>query len=252
MATTNRFFDTYIDILASEDMRSIFPQRIFKGNLKFYLNFVFQDISFAGKSMLDVGGGSGFYSFYGAYMGARPVVCIEPELAGSTKIILDKSKQGLENLESNNVMLLPITFQELEPSDQTFDIILLHNSINHLDEEACIKLQHDDDARNKYKSIFQKLSKLSSSGAKLIICDCSPHNFFPLLHVTNPFAPSIEWEKHQSPGYWSSMLQEFGFFSPRIRWTSPDFLRVMGRLLLGNRFASYFLQSHFCLVMNKR
>jgi len=40
-----------------------------KANLKFYLEYLFEDISFVGKSMLDIGGGSGLYSFYGSIMG---------------------------------------------------------------------------------------------------------------------------------------------------------------------------------------
>ena len=223
-----------------------------KEDFRFYLNYLFQQITFNGKSMLDIGGGSGLYSFYGSIRGAKEVICLEPGLEGSTKDMVDSFKQLSAKLLLRNVVLIRETLQDYDPFDKTFDIILLHNSINHLDEEACIKLQYDKDAQNRYKSIFNKLSGLASPGAKIIITDCSPNNFFALLGLTNPFAPTIEWHKHQSPEYWNNMLSNYGFVNPKIHWISFSFLRKVGRFLLGNRFASYFLNSHFCLTMDTR
>lgn len=201
--------------------------------------------------MLDIGGGYGIHSFYAACKGAKHVTCLEPELAGSTKGTFDKFRKLSASLSLSNISFQPIRFQDFNSDDQIFDIILLHNSINHLDEEACIKLQYDDDARNRYKFIFQKLSKISAQGAKLIIADCSRYNFFASLGIKNPFAATIEWYKHQSPEFWSGMLLKYGFINPKVRWTSFNNLRKVGRLLFGNRFTSYFLTSHFVLVMDR-
>lgn len=249
----NQLFNNYLDIVVKEGLSRS------KRYLTFYLNFLFQDIFFAGKPMLDVGGGSGLYSFFAAIMGAKHVVCLEPEMEGGTKGTLKKFKQLSASLSLSNVSLQPVAFQEFDPGNQTFDIILLHASINHLDEQACIKLQYDDNARKRYELIFQKLSKIAAPGAKLIITDCSRHNFFALLGIRNPFAPTIEWHKHQSPEFWSNMLSGYGFINPKIRWgldveayfSSFSGLRKIGRLLFGNRFASYFLTSHFLLVLDK-
>jgi len=245
----NKLLDEYFNVIIEEGLSS--RSRASKGNLMFYLNYLFKDISFIKKIMLDVGSGFGLYSFYAACSGAKQVICLEPELAGRTKNTFEGYKKLSDKLSLSNVSFLPIRFQDFNTYDE-FDIILLHNSINHLDEEACIKLQYNDDARKRYESIFQKLSKLARQGAKLIIADCSRYNFFNFWGIKNPFAPTIEWHKHQSPKYWSNMLFNYGFANPMIRWTSPSFLRQIGRLLLGNRFASYFLDSHFCLIMDKR
>lgn len=40
-----------------------------------------------------------------------------------------------------------------------------------------------------------------------------------LLGIRNPWAPSIEWNKHQPPGVWARLLENAGFRDPRIRWT---------------------------------
>lgn len=245
-----QLINEYLDIIYEDTPEATLLLKIRKRAYKYYLEFLFQDVSFVGKSMLDIGGGSGKYSLYGACMGAKNVVLLEPELEGSANKPLDTFQRLSSKFSVNNISALPVSFQNFEPCNQTFDIILLHSSINHLDEEACINLKHSDDAINRYKAIFQKLSQIASPGAKLIICDCSRYNFFALLHLRNPFAPTIEWHKHQSPSLWSNMLQDFGFVNPKIRWTLPGLPKETGKLI-GNRFACYFLSSYFYLCMDK-
>lgn len=243
----DELFDTYFGIVRRH---GLYCGR--KANLEFYLDYLFQDVSFDGRSMLDVGGGSGLFSCYAAFMGAKPVVCLEPELQGSNKGISHKLAKLCDSLPPQiRITPLGITFQDFDTGVQTFDIILLHNSINHLDEEACINLQHSYDARKRYQIIFQKLSELPTPGGKVIIADCSRYNFWHLIGLRNPLVPTIEWHKHQSPEYWSSLLYGFGFVNPRVRWASPSIFGRIGRLFLGNRVASYLTTSHFCLVTDR-
>lgn len=220
-------------------------------NLIFYLDYLFQGVHFLGKSMIDIGSGSGIYCFYAAIMGAKDVVCLEPEAEGSNGEALMKFSTLSNTLSLSNISLQRVRFQDFEPGTRRFDIIFSHASINHLDEQACIKLQYDEHARISYRSIFEKLNKIAKPGAKLVISDCSRYNFFALLRIKNPIFPTIDWQKHQSPEFWSNMLSNYGFTNPQIRWASFSFLRKPGRLLLGNRFASYFLASTFLLVMDK-
>ena len=221
-------------------------------NLKFYLRYLFENLSFTNKAVLDIGGGAGLFSFYAACMGAEKVVCIEPGAAGSSMAMIRKSDALQSCLENpGHVRIESKKLQDLDFGDARFDILLLHNSVNHLDEVACVDLLHDGRAKESYLEIFKMLSVLANSGATLIITDCSRYNFFASLNLTNPFAPTIEWNKHQSPEFWASLLSEAGFRDARIRWTTFNRLRSLGRLLFANRFASYFLQSHFCLTMQK-
>ena len=151
----------------------------------------------------------------------------------------------------NQVRLERATIQDVNPNNEKFDIILLHNSINHLNEEACIKLQHDDKAKETYKTALRNICALANNDAKLVIVDSSRYNFFALCKIKNPFAPTIEWEKHQSPMYWSRLLSDAGFHNPKIRWISFNRLGLIGKFLFGNILASYFLDSYFCLTMEK-
>lgn len=63
--------------------------------------------------------------------------------------------------------------------------------------------------------------------------------------------PSIEWEKHQSPALWLSLLQQVGFQKMSIQWSAPNSLSSIGRKFLGNRLAAYFILSHFRIEVQK-
>ena len=221
-------------------------------HLKFYLNYIFKNVSFENKKMLDIGGGTGLFSFYAACMGSDEVICIEPGSSGFSQGAIEKFKKLQSDIEIPDLVKFePTTIQNFISDDKKFDLILLHHSINHLDEEACVNLQHDGNAIKNYQKIFRKLSDSARSGAKLIIVDCSRYNFFAQFNIRNPFVPMIEWHKHQPPEYWAKLLSGVGFYNPEIRWTSFDPLYSIGRILFGNKVASYFTISHFCLTMEK-
>lgn len=223
-----------------------------RGNHRFYVNYLFEGVDFRGKTMLDVGGGDGMLSFYAACAGAAEVVCLEPEIAGSATGMNAAFQRTSSFLGHANVQLLPDRLHDYKCSDSSFDIILLHASINHLDEDACIRLRRDRDAQSSYERLFGKLASLARPGAVLLVVDCAQRNLFGDLHIANPFAPMIEWRKHQSPKLWARLLAHAGFVNPAIRWSSFNTLRTAGRLLLGNPVAAYCLTSVFCLRMERR
>jgi SAM-dependent methyltransferase len=220
---------------------------------KFYFEYIFDGVDFTGKTMLDVGGGIGRFSYYAACMGARRVICLEPFVEGSDRQMMKVANTFRSRFGSSGTVIhKKCSFQEFTSDDEQFDIILLHNSINHLDEKACTFLHKDSKCRQVYSKIFQKLGALARPAGKLIIADCSRHNFFNLIGFKNPFAPEIEWEKHQPPELWAELLSKCGFGNAEIRWSSPSKLRALGRTLFGNRACAYLYSSHFRLAMEKR
>jgi SAM-dependent methyltransferase len=239
----DRFFDT------ATRTHNLFSS---KNNLQFYLDYIFGNIDFTGRTMLDVGGGNGVFSFYAACKGASRVVCLEPEADGSssgvTRTFLEvRQSLGLED----RVTQLPLPLLDYNEADCRFDIILLHNSINHLDEQACIDLLRSEDARHKYAAIFRRISSLMEPSGQLIIADCSRHNLFDSIGLKNPFVPQIEWEKHQSPSHWAALLSETGFHPLGVRWSSFNSARDVGKAFLGNWLGAYVSTSHFCLTAQK-
>ena len=243
--STEPNLEDYLSVVIEE---GLYPNR---GNLQFHLKTLFKNVPLENRRVLDVGGGSGLHSFYAACMGAKEVVCLEPETEGSRSGAGAKFRKLSGVLGYDHVWFKPVTFQAFDPAGEQFDIILLHNSINHLDETACINLINSEVSKATYLDMFSKLSTLASSGAKLIVCDCSRYNFFALLRIKNPFAPTIEWHKHQAPEVWVDLLSKVGFINPSVRWTAFNTLRSPGRALLGNRLLSYFLRSDFRFTMEK-
>jgi SAM-dependent methyltransferase len=212
-----------------------------------YLERLFHGVALAGRRVLDVGGGSGLISFYAGARGAS-VVCLEPGDAGSDP----RMEAVYRRLEASlgdavDVRLDRRTFQQLDAEADAFDVVVLHNAVNHLDERACQALPDDPQARRTYTELFARLSALSAPGADLLVSDCSRLNLFGVLHVPNPFVPDIEWHLHQQPRVWAELLVSAGFADPRIRWNPMTRAGRAGELLLANWLGAFATQSHFTL-----
>ena len=219
-----------------------------------YLSFLFDGVQLDGASMLDIGAGSGKYSAWAAINGAD-VTALEPESAGSRAGSLSKMEELIKELDIHNCHILSETFQSLDPGDKKFDIILSYASINHLDERA-VQILHTNEktALEVYEKIFEKLRTISKIGSKLIIVDCSRRNFYPSIHVKNPFAPTIEWYKHQSPVLWRDLAYEYGFSNAHVDWISRFGFNLIPpklRWVLSNSITGYFGESLFKLTMTR-
>jgi SAM-dependent methyltransferase len=221
------------------------------GNARFGKYRLFRDVDLAGRSVLDIGAGDGEVSFYAACAGASRVVSLEPEAAGSRS----RAREGFpglrERIGADQVELLGQTLQECDPNGERFDVLVSIASVNHIDEEACVRLHHDPEARARYEPVLKKLADLANPGADLILCDVSRPNFFARIGRRNPITATIEWEKHRAPELWAGMLEAAGFRDPRISWGPFNTVRDPGRILLGNRVASYFLTSAFRLATTR-
>ena len=235
----------YLDITVQD---GIVSKRTY---LQFQMQNLFEGVELRGRTVLDIGGGNGVYSFYAAAAGASSVLCLEPEAEGSTSRVIDTFQRLRERMGFDNVTIDPVTLQDFAPRGRTFDVVLLYNSINHLNEPACITLLDKLESREAYTDIFSNLYSLCARPAKLIVADCSRHNFFNAIGTKNPFNPTIEWHKHQAPELWAGLLSKVGFTTPRIRWSTFSRLGTAGKLFTGNRWAAYFLRSHFVLTMDR-
>jgi cyclopropane fatty-acyl-phospholipid synthase-like methyltransferase len=239
---------SFIDLAIHQKMYSN------KTKLQFRLDYIFKNVEVKDKSVLDVGGGSGLLSFYAAVKGARKVVCLEPEFDGSHAGMIEQFNKIKSALTTNlAVEHLPLTLQSYvgQVNDNEHDVVILHNSINHLDEHACINLLKDAQSYTTYKNIFTAVYNKMAAGGKLVVADCSCDNVFYTLGIKNYLYPTIEWHKHQKPGTWIALLKEIGFKHPKVEWTTPNKLGKAGRVLMGNPVVSYLTGSHFKFSMEK-
>jgi SAM-dependent methyltransferase len=219
--------------------------------LKCYLEKqLFKNIDLKDKSIIDIGGGNGLFGFYAAINGASRVVVMEPEFDGSSQGMIAGFNK-INNLLGNpvNISHTNKVLEDYDRVNNKFDIILMHNSVNHIDEQSCIRLKEDKKAQLVYFQFFEKLQQISKPGGILIICDCARNNVFGDLKLPNPLSPSIEWEKHQNPTFWAELLERNNFKKQSIQWTYPNFLGEIGNLLFRNKLMAYLTISHFRLVL---
>ena len=217
------------------------------------LNLLFGGIDLSGKSVLDVGGGTGLISFFAAASGATPVVCLEPGEAGSNprmEAMFQAWRDGLGDVAK--VQLLRSTFQEhARATGSSYDVVVVHNAINHLDEEACASLSDDPNARATYLAIFRDLHRLTRPGGSLLIADAARRNAWDALGIRSPFAPTIEWRIHAQPSVWAGIAREAGFTLSRTSWRAHSRLGQAGQTLLGNPLGAWLTNSSFMLQLGR-
>lgn len=222
------------------------PQR-----LRYRMRQVYRDVPIAGRRILEIGAGAGAFSLYTAASGAARVVAIEPEAAGSTSGVFGKLERALGRLGLKNLEASATTFQEFDAKDESFDVILSFNSINHLDEAACETIPTSAESRKTYVSMFKKMHGLLAPGGDLILADAMRWNLFGLLGIRNPMKPTTNWRIHQQPPTWMKLLHEAGFEQVSLHYRVPFELRRY-EWLMDNRAASFVTLSSFTLHCRKR
>lgn len=215
------------------------------GRFLAYQALVFDGVPLAGRRVLDVGGGNGVMSFYAASRGASSVVCLDPLREGSNDA-MDRQYRSFARHADAVVTRVRERFQDWE-TDRVHDVVLVHNAINHFDEEACARIPARD-ATAFYHDIFTRLRALLVPGGHLVLTDCGRRNLWGDLGLPNVFAPTIHWRIHQQPQVWDALMVAAGFRPARIRWAAPNTLRRPGQLVLGNRLGGYLTNSHFIMT----
>jgi len=215
-----------------------------------YMEYLGGFIEPSGSRVLGAGGGDGVYSLWLGVRGARSVVCLEPFPKQGAE---EKFGAAAEFLGLSGLRYERRTVQEYSPEPgERFDLLFLHNSVNHLDESACEQLHRDARARDKYTKIFSKLASMTAPGGGIALTDRSRRNIFPTLGLKHPLAPKIEWRKHQSPYLWARLLGDAGFTDPEIRWIPPrqeaPALQALDFLFTGS-VGAFFTTSRFALAM---
>ena len=217
--------------------------------LRHQMGLLYKSVDFRGKTVLDIGGGTGYHALYAAACGAKSAIIIEPEADGSQNTMIQtfnafKTEMGIDNVE-----LLKTTIQEYEIPAGGFDVVLIQNAINHFDERACVTLRESAESQAAYRKIFKSIAELVKPGGILIMSDCSSNNLFPKLGMKNPIDPAIEWHKHQPPSEWAKVAAPEGLILEEVRWSSPTRFGKLGQLLIGNAIGAWFFTSHFVATL---
>lgn len=207
--------------------------------------FIYQDVPLAGKRVIDVGCGNGGFALWAAMNGAGYTLGIEPESDGSTDGTLAKFNTMINHLNFNDMVeAKSLYLNDLSPSpDELFDVVLMYNVINHIDEDAVSNVHENEASQQRYINHLKHLRSLVSNDAYVIIADAGRKNFWNDVGLTNPVFHYMNWEKHQQPDVWTSLFEQAGFKFENLRW-SPIY-PFYG--LTNNRIVQYFWSSHFIL-----
>lgn len=234
----NNFFNVCTEIGVSSSIK----------NSKFQLGQIFNSIPLKNKNILDVGGGSGYVSFYCKIKGGRDVVCLEPEDEGSNneknnsyEILNDRIDYDIEYLDKRI---------EDYNTKKKFDLIILHNSINHLVDGNTKDLSSNDISKIKMMNTIEKISSLAADGCLLLIVDNSGYHFFQKLGFErHPLIPHVGFHDHESPDFWISYFKKFDFKFAKMDWITPNPMGYFGKVLFNSSYASYLFGLPFRLVL---
>ncbi len=208
-----------------------------------YLKWAFKGIDFKNKKVLDIGGGNGIYSYYAKFQGAKSCINLEPLQAGSTNVKIENKKIEYQF----SIQTINQTFQNFRTTEK-FDIIILHDSINHLDEDNFCKINTHSSAKSAYLDLIKKMCGMLAEEGEFVISDCSRYNFWGIIGLKSPFAPSIDWNLHQSPYLITKLFEANGLRKKNLRWSPFKRFGSFGRLLTIFGFpTAFFMQSHFNL-----
>jgi len=207
-----------------------------------------------GKRVLDIGCGKGAFSVYFALMGAGWVVGIDPAGAGGSEEVLVAMPARIQHLELPNCEFWPVEFAPGLFDSKSFDLVFLHNSVNHL-HETTSDLNQDPEARAIYRDLVSEMFHIMVPGGTIVMSDCARSNLFaPLVRLgfghPVPGMAAIDWDKHQEPGVWQRLLQDAGFTDFSLAWYVPAPLKRFERLI-NNRLVNFCTFSHFTIYARR-
>jgi SAM-dependent methyltransferase len=205
--------------------------------------FLFQGVSLQNASVLDVGCGTGTWAIWTAMNGANSVG-IEPEADGGKQGTLESFRRNIKTLElEGRVEAYSSTLQDFSSPHRKFDVVVMYNVINHLDEDAVKALHKNERMAARYVDLLKGLRTRVRTGGTVVVADCARSNLWPDLGLRCPFAPWIEWEKHQDPAQWIRVFERAGFKVASRRWSPYYGIRTLS----ANSVFHYLTCSHFTL-----
>ena len=216
---------------------------------RFRGKYLFEGIPLAGARVLEIGSGAGAWALWAALHGASRVLAIEPEAEGSHEHSLARLQRNIHKMGFEGIIeARGCRLQDLPLPGERFDIAVMYNVINHLDEEAVVRLQADPAAEARYLTVLRRLRLHLAGDGVVMVADCGRDNLWPRLGFPSPFMRSIEWHKHQNPERWITVFDRAGFDLIDCRWSPLQPLPA----LTANRLVQYLTCSHFVLRFRVR
>ena len=222
--------------------------------VKFRYDYFLGGVDVEGKDIVDIGAGGGLLSGYLAVRGARRVVAVEPEMAGSLqgwtsdiqRLICEVGLEDRVSVVADDFVTAPL-------EDASFDIAVCQSAINHI-REVSDDIRFSGPARDAQRLVIRRMAEVLRPGGTLIASDYARANLWGRLGRWGHWSPfaqtTIEWDKHQDPDAWGGVMLEEGFTDYSVRWWVPWELR-RAAWLISNRPVNYLTMSHFYMIARR-
>lgn len=219
---------------------------------QFTMERMFQDVSIADKSVLDIGSGRGLTTLWLALQGAKRVVSMEPELEGSRSGVVALQRARIAELGLHQVEVVTSAFEHYEPQ-VPFDLIVSNASINHLNETRTHALRSQE-AFDAFVAIASQLRRWLAVGGVVVVTDACRYSLWTQamrfgLPKTLCYSRlrTIDWRLHQQPEVWKRIFAQAGFSDCRIDYPVPYRLRNFA-WVMNSAPAAWLLQGEFILT----
>lgn len=207
--------------------------------------YTFDGVNLRDASILDIGAGAGDFAEHAVDQGANRVVCLEPDAAGSGGWELTELQERADT--HPEIEIREVFFQAFD-TDEEFDVILLHNVINHLNEEQIRYVHTDKAAWNTFQGYVEKVRDYTRDGGDVVVADSARTSLWSRIGVERFPLGSVEFAIHQDPSCWTHMFESAGFERVRFDWTPVLEKGDLVERLTRNRLAAELRASHFCMV----
>ena len=217
----------------------------------YFSEYIFKNVDLKGKTIADIGGGNGVASFY-ALTADTQCECwiVDPIIEGSNETMLAQYDSMAKTIGMSRIHFHKDLIETLE-APLKFDIILMHNSINHIGEDIIEEAKIDERRYAEFVDRLKPIIDRLDPGGTIIVSDCGTKNFWDRVGLKSPLAPTIEWSLHGEPEFWQKMLESLDCIHVKTNWTTRREFGKLGKLFLANRFMSYFTTRHFVSFYKK-
>jgi len=130
-------------------------------------DYLYRNINFYNKNVLDIGGGAGLYSFYASVKGANKVFCLEPYAEGSNNKMQEKFNQIKDSIEYDLPQVLKVYIEREKIVYPTANIIGVIPGKKEENQNVIISAHYDH--LGKYKDIMFPGANDNASGVSILI-----------------------------------------------------------------------------------
>lgn len=188
------------------------------------LRHIFKKNDIKGKSILDIGAGSGLAcSFFISEYGAKEVFAVDSyEGYGSPASSFDKIKE-LQNILGKRLEVIQSDIFDYSPL-RNFGFILASNSLHHIVPSKKRLTDLDVPVKQRIVMLLENIGGWLEDRGKLQILEVARRNISPIPRYRKRYKRFMDLSTKQDPWHWIYALRKAGFKKIRVTYPPPVIL----------------------------